>query len=37
VDLILTGRAGTAMKGFDRIMIAEDVINLVALLHTWQE
>jgi mono/diheme cytochrome c family protein len=36
VDFILVGRPGTAMNGFEGTLTPEDLLNLVALMRTWQ-
>ncbi|HET7090524.1 MAG TPA: cytochrome c, partial [Anaerolineae bacterium] len=36
IDFILAGRPGTAMDGFEGILSPEQLINVVALLRTWQ-
>lgn len=35
--LILEGRMGTAMDGFEGILSQDEINNLIALLGTWQE
>ncbi len=35
--LILEGRRGTAMDGFEGILSQDEIKNLIALLGTWQE
>ncbi|MFQ5433864.1 MAG: c-type cytochrome [Anaerolineae bacterium] len=37
VDFVLAGRQGTAMDGFEGILAPDDLINVAALLRTWQE
>jgi mono/diheme cytochrome c family protein len=37
VNFILQGRPGTAMLGFDGVLLEDDVVNLVAFLLSWQE
>jgi len=37
VAFILTGRKGTAMNGFQNIIGEEELINVVALMRTWQK
>lgn len=37
VLFILTGRADTAMAGFEGIMFEDDLLNLIILLRNWQE
>lgn len=37
VSFILTGRKGTAMNGFQNIIGEDELINVVALLRTWQK
>jgi len=37
IDFILAGRPGTAMDGFEGILSPEQLINVVALLRTWQK
>jgi len=36
VEFILNGRPGTPMDGFEGILLPDDLLNLVALLRTWQ-
>lgn len=37
IQFILTGRPGTAMDGFEGIILPEELMNVVALLRSWQE
>jgi len=37
VAFVLAGRQGTAMDGFEGILMPDDLINVAALLRTWQE
>lgn len=37
LDLILTGRSGTAMDGFEGVLGIEEINNLILLLREWQE
>lgn len=37
IDFILAGRSGTAMDGFEGILDAAEIANLVTLLRSWQE
>lgn len=37
IEFILAGRPGTAMDGFDGILVPEELINVVALLRSWQD
>ena len=37
VAFILAGRSGTAMDGFEGILVPDDLSNLVVLLRTWQD
>lgn len=37
VSFILTGRNGTAMNGFQNIIGEDELINVVALMRTWQK
>ena len=36
LDFILVGRRGSAMDGFEGILAEEEMINLIALLRSWQ-
>ncbi|MEK6256934.1 MAG: c-type cytochrome [Chloroflexota bacterium] len=36
INFILTGRAGTAMPGFEGSMFEDDILNLIFLLQSWQ-
>ena len=35
-ELILKGRSGTAMTGFDSRLTENEISDLIAFLHTWQ-
>lgn len=37
VQFILQGRPGTAMNGFDGILLEDDLVNLVTALRLWQD
>jgi hypothetical protein len=34
---MLEGRKGTAMDGFEGILTAEELANVVFIMRTWQE
>jgi len=36
IEFILAGRKGTAMNGFQNILTAEQINDVIALLRTWQ-
>lgn len=37
VAFLLAGRPGTAMDGFDGVLVEEDLLNVVLLLRSWQK
>jgi len=37
IEFILAGRRGTAMDGFQNILTAEQINDVIALLRTWQK
>lgn len=37
IQFILQGRPGTAMNGFDGVLMEDDLVNLVAVLRSWQD
>jgi cytochrome c2 len=37
VDLILAGRQGTAMDGFEGILGSEEISNIIAIIREWQD